>query len=129
LVGAAVTLLVRRRRARSSGDLEVAWLQAVAVVRAAGGRVSPGSTPRAVAAAADEVVVAEPARAALRELATAVEQSRYTRGGRDGAQQPEAQTVREWVQVIRSGGRDRTDGTPGTGQHDGARSGEGASSR
>jgi len=130
LVGAAVPLLVRRRRARASGDLEVAWLQAVTVVRTAGGRVAPGTTPRAVAAAADEVFAAEPARAALRELAAAVERSRYTRGGQDEAQQPDAQTVREWVQVIRSSGRDHAEGTTGGGQRrDGTRPKEGAGSR
>ncbi len=119
LVVAAAVLLVRRRRARSSGDLETAWQQALGVVRAAGGHVPPGATPRAVVVVADEALATEPARAALRELATAVERSRYTRDGSDDAQRPGPQTVRGWVQVIRSSGRDRAGEATGAGSRDG----------
>ncbi len=108
LAGGAVALVLRRRRARASGDLETAWQQAVGAVRSAGGRVQPGSTPRAVVAAGEEVLATEAARAALRALGTAVERSRYTPDGRGRDEHPEPQTVREWLQIVRSGARERT---------------------
>lgn len=105
LIGTGAALAVRRHRARSSGELEIAWHQAIGVVRAAGGQVQPGSTPRAVAAAGDEGLGSATARSALHALAGAVERSRYAPGGGD----VDPQTVREWVTQIKADRKDRSE--------------------
>lgn len=115
LAGAAGVLLVRHRRVRASGELEAGWRQAVAAVRAAGGSLRPGSTPRAVAAAGEEVFAEESARAALHAMASAVESSRYARHGGE-AEQPQAQTVRAWVETIRAAERRRSTAGAGADQ-------------
>lgn len=105
LIGLVGALAVRRHRARASGELETGWHQSVGVVRAAGGQVRPGSTPRAVVAAGDAVLGTESARTALHALAAAVEQSRYAPGGG----QVDPQTVREWVTQIKSDRKERAE--------------------
>ncbi|HIZ38147.1 MAG TPA: DUF3488 and transglutaminase-like domain-containing protein [Candidatus Ruania gallistercoris] len=105
LVGLVGVLALRRHRARSSGELETAWRQAVGMVRAAGGAVQPGSTPRAVAAAGAEVFSTASARTALHALADAVERSRYAPGG--GHTDP--QTVRAWMTQIAADRKDRSE--------------------
>lgn len=85
-----------RLRRRGSQELEGTWHRAEALIRAAGGTVGTGATPRAAVRSAAGVFESQHAYAALAELARAVELDRYA----DGAETPSAHQIRQWISDI-----------------------------